>query len=368
MTWPSVSIAFPCWRRGALLEKTLASIRRQCYPGHLDLIVVEEEDDGLTRQVAAAYGARYINNPRLEPYPLFQSITKLWNLCLHACTGEIAMLQTGEVLHEGSVIMDLVQRVCSGNKIMATPLIRELNQDGLPAGWYNHPREGTRPGWISGAGPHAFRREEMLQIGGYEEMFYGYGHEDDYFLHLLRANGWSIEYVESAVCAHQWHERFKFEPITGYANRALIRTLIMDIEEGRRKPLANYKPLEVEFDVTPKMLLNLIYDTWDYPFSETYKTWVDKCWLHGDKHPDVTFVAQRTVANEGRGLISELGEMITECAWSLTRLDEAVEESEKTSFPSWCNRCRHAALIHGTWATHAYSRARKLSLQWKSAS
>src|SRR6266852_4778631 len=130
--WPSVSIAFPCWRRGVLLEKTLASIRRQKYPGDLELIVVEEEDDGYTKTVAQAFGAKYIHNPRLEPYPVFQSIAELWNLGLHACTGEIAVLQTAEVLHESpKVIEDLVHRAWwSGQRILATPLIKDLGQDG----------------------------------------------------------------------------------------------------------------------------------------------------------------------------------------------------------------------------------------------
>jgi hypothetical protein len=361
MNWPSVSIAFPCWRRGALLEKTLDSIRRQKYPGPLELIVVEEEDDGYTKKVAEAFGAKYIHNPRLEPYPVFQSITELWNLCLHACTGEIAILQTAEVLHESStVIEELVLTVDAGSKILATPLIKDLAQDGSFAGWYNHPREGSRPGWVSGAGPHAFRRQEMLEIGGYEELFYGYGHEDDYLFHLLRLNGWSIEYVDTITCAHQWHERIKFEDTTGYANRSLIRTLIMEIEDGKRKPVANRQPLEYEIGPGHPEIRDAVLQALALPMSETYKRWVEHCWLGGDQNVDLTFVAQRTIANEGQGILSQIGEMVLEAAWARQRADEAFKVSRSTDLPSWSGRARICGYIHETWASRSIARARKL--------
>lgn len=361
MSWPSVSIAFPCWRRGALLEKTLVSIHEQKYPGQLDLVVVEEEDDGYTRKVAKAFNAYYVQKPRLEPYPVFQSITELWNLCLEKCTGEIAILQTAEVLHESKgVIEELVARVSTGEKILAVPLIKDLAPDGSFVDWFNHPTKGSRPGWISGAGPHAFRRSEMLEIGGYEELFYGYGHEDDYLFYLLRKNGWRIEYVDTAICAHQWHERIKFEDTTGYANRSLIRILTMEIEDGWRAPLANKQDLHFEADANYAELNDVIYQTLNLPMSETYKNWVNHCWLNGAKNVDLTFVAQRTVANEGNGDLSLLGEMVLECAWAIKRSEEAFEVCRKTSLPSWSVRAGRCAMIHRTWATRSLRRARKL--------
>jgi len=359
--WPSVSIAFPCWRRGALLEKTLCSIRRQKYPGKLDLIVVEEEDDGYTKQVADSFGAHYIHNPRLEPYPVFQSITELWNLCLHACTGEIAILQTAEVLHESeSVIECLVRMVETREKTLAVPLIKDLGQDGAFQGWYNHPREGSRPGWVSGAGPHAFRRQEMLEIGGYEELFYGYGHEDDYLFYLLRRNGWEIKYVEDSICAHQWHERIKFEDTTGYANRALIRILTMEIEDGERRPLANRQELQFNPWANYEELNDVIYQTLKFPMGETYKNWVDHCWLRGAQNVDLTFVSQRTIANEGRGDISLLGEMVLECAWAIKRSEEAFKVAQGTSLPAWGARAARCGMIQRTWASRSLAKARKL--------
>jgi glycosyltransferase involved in cell wall biosynthesis len=358
----TVSIAFPCWNRGRELRVTLESIKRQNYP--VELVVVEDGDDGLTEALAAEYGAKYFRRERTEAYPIFQNIASLWNLCMKHSTGDILILQTAEVLHESeNVIAELVACVESKPKILATPLIKDLAPDGSFAGWYNHPREGSRPGWVSGAGPHAFRKSEMLEIGGYTELMYGYGHEDDLLMFMLRKNGWSIEYVESAVCAHQWHERVKYEPVTGYANRALLHILTMEIEDGTRLPVANRQPLEIdtsttEQDVTAAVAAALSHRT--LQMSMEFKAWATECWLNGNRHPDIIFVYQRNIANEGLGRVSEIGEMITEAAWAVVRAEEARKAAAITPDEKWARRALERAEITHTWAARALSKARKL--------
>lgn len=154
----------------------------------------------------------------------------------------------------------------------------------------------------------------MLEVGGYEENFYGYGFEDGFLFYILRKNGWSIEYVESAVCAHQWHERTKYEPVTGYANRSLLNILTMEIEDGTRLPLANKEPLRLETAVAEEQITGAVRMALSLPMSRTFKDWAIECWMNGNKNPDITFVHQRTIANEGMGKVSQIGEMITEAA------------------------------------------------------
>jgi len=361
----SVSIAFPCWHRGRELRVTLESIKRQNYP--VELVIIEDGDDGLTEDLAAEYGARYIRRERKEAYPIFQNIAEMWNQCAFESKGDIILLQTAEVLHESpDVIAKLVERVQSKPKVMATPLIKDLHPDGSFAGWYNHPTEGSRPGWVSGAGPHAIRREDFLTFGGYEEMFYGYGGEDNYWLFLLKKNGFSIEYVESAVCAHQWHERMKYEPVTGYANRALINTLIMEIEAGQRPALANCQPLQIDTSVTiDDVTMAVCAALRRGDMTHKFKTWAVDCWLQGNRHPDVTFIWQREIANEGMGGVYEIGEMITEAAWALARAEEACTVAANTNDSAWATRALWCAKITHTWAFRSIERARKLMEQEK---
>jgi glycosyltransferase involved in cell wall biosynthesis len=362
----SVSLAFPCWNRGKLLDRTLRSIKRQNYPEkYLELVVVEDGDDGITAGVAHSHGAEYIRRERTESYPIFQNIASHWNLCLKVCHNEIAILQTAEVMHESEhVIEELVKHIGNRKKVLATALVADLAPDGSFAGWYNHPREGSRPGWISGSGPHAFRREEMLEIGGYTELFYGYGHEDDELFFRLRKDGWSIEYVESAVCAHQWHERTKFEPVTGYANRSLIRTLTMEIEDGKRSLVANKEPFQFDAAIEEEQITGAVLAALNsFPMSRTFKTWAVDCWLAGNKHPDMTFVYQRDIANEGMGKVSEIGEMITEAAWAFIRAHEAYHVADTARCDgklAWAARAERCGDIDATWASRALARAHRL--------
>jgi glycosyltransferase involved in cell wall biosynthesis len=349
-----ITVAFPCWNRAALLVNTLKSIARQNYP--VELIVVESGNDGQTETVASDFGAKYFREERDE-YPAFQNIAKLWNRCWQAATNEIVILQCAEVLHESeNVIVDLVASVESGNKILATPLIKDLAQDGSFAGWYNHPREGSRPGWVSGAGPHAFRKSEMEKIGGYEELFYGYGQEDNFWFHILRKNGWTIEYVESAVCAHQWHERPKFEPTTGYANLSLIHILTMEIEDGTREPIANKQPLVVHKSPTVEEVCSVLSDCTKLPMSKTFREWEYK---RDGMHVDDLFVYQRNIANEKLGDVSEIGEMITESAWAVLREAECRKVAA-LAYGTWAQRATRCADIHATWAAMSLEKARRL--------
>ena len=249
-------------------------------------------------------------------------------------------------------------RVLSGNKILATPLIKDLNQDGSFNGWYNHPREGSRPGWVSGAGPHAFRREEMLEIGGYEEMFFGYGHEDDFWFHILRKNSWTTQYVESAVCAHQWHNRPIFEPTTGYANLSLIHILTMEIDDGTREPLANKQPLTIRKSPTVDEILLLVAETENLPMSDNFRQW-KKEYIFGNMHVDDLFVWQRTIANEKLGKVAEIGEMITESTWAIMRESEARKVAAM-AYGTWAQRASRCADIHATWAALSLDKAKRL--------
>jgi hypothetical protein len=363
---PSISIAFPCWNRGALLHITLKSIARQKYPGPVELVVVESGDDGLTEDVAMEFGAQYIRLPR-EDYPVFQSIAEMWNVCARESHNDILILQTAEVMHETpNVLADLVARVQSGPKVMATALVKDLAPDGSFDGWYNHPTAGSRPGWVSGAGPHAIHRGQFLALGGYEEMFYGYGSEDNYWMYLLRRNGFSIEYVESAVCAHQWHERTKYEPVTGYANRSLINILTMEIEDGIRAPVANKEPLVIEASVTEEDVTRAVKGAMEIEPSRYFHDWARQCWLAGNHNADLTFVAQRSTANQGSEVmvIYRIREMVTEAAWAVVRGKEAYKVAAGAMLEgmnSWSARAARCGDIHATWATMSLRKARILA-------
>lgn len=357
-----VSIVMPCWNRAQFLPRTIDSILRQSYPGELEFVIVETGNDG-TQAVAERYGCRYLNFPRDE-HPLYQHLCAMWNIGIREAKNEIVILQNAEIVHEsGGVVSDLVALVESGPKVHAMPLVKDAEADGTFRDWCNHPTEGCRPRWRFGGGPMAFLRADLLWVGGWEELFYGYGHEDDFFFYLLNRHGFKLEYAMNAVCTHWDHERVPYDPTTGYANRALIRLLTFQIEHGLREPFANRQPLAVKLGPTDDDLSDEIMRLWRLDSSKVFKQWAER-WISGDRTPDDNFTISNYCLNEGRGMISGATYHTTEAAYSFLRAKRDKEISEDAwakGMDKWSARASFCAVIHETWAATALAQSREIN-------
>jgi glycosyltransferase involved in cell wall biosynthesis len=60
---PAVSVVLPTFNNAATLPATLTSLRRQRYPGKLEVIVVDGGSSDTTRTIARDHGAQIIENP-----------------------------------------------------------------------------------------------------------------------------------------------------------------------------------------------------------------------------------------------------------------------------------------------------------------
>lgn len=348
----------PCYKRGLMLEKCLQSIREQDYDGNIELMVVDDGRDGITEGVAFNFGARYYSIPRFEAYPEFQSVAKLWNHCILLCHTEALIMQSCDIVYDSpNLVSDLVAKLESDATVHASPLVRILDRAGAWGGdYYNHPSEGCRPGWVFGGAPHIFRKSQLVKMGGYDQRFFGYGHEDDYFFYLLAKNGLHHEYVTTATASHLWHERPAFEPTTGYANRSLMRLFVMEVEGDFRAPKANGEPIAT-FSL-PLPIDTFVAAGLTESLGETYDGWA-RAWLAGNRNVDETFDVGRTVANQGNAT-SEIGEMILESAWATLRAAECmVAQHRAIAKPdlAWAQRCHECGNIHRAWAARAQLRA-----------
>lgn len=361
----SVTIGFPCWNRAEYLQRTLESIRRQNFNEPLELIVAESGDDGKTKIIAEKYGCRYFSMPR-EEYPEFQSVSKMWNALINQANNEVLILQCAECVHESdNLIEELVKTVESGPKICTTALLRDLDSQGQFRGWYNHPKEGSRPGWISGSGPIAIKTADVRNMGGFEELFYGYGHEDDYFYFLLGKNGFHVGYTIGAVCGHLDHPRTAYERVTGFANRALIRILTHEVNAGLRPPHANIRRLDTVQPVNQRRIMRDLTEAIDLGASREFTAWVND-FFNGDKSPENAFQAHRNAANEGRGLISHICEMAAEAVWARLIRDEDIAASKvNTHGGAWLARIYRAADIMEVWTSTAADYGAQLKLEFE---
>lgn len=337
---PTVSIIMPARNRGHLLGRTLLSIRQQEYPS-LEIIVVEDGDDGITQSVASAHGAEYIRSVRSEVYPEWQSLAVIRNLGLRAAKGDIIITQDAEIIHEGSVIRTLVDALGTNHKILAAAKTKLLDEEGNTQSWLS--------GFV-GACPSAVYRETAVAIGGHEEQFFGYGCEDDWYVQLLNWNGVQSRRIDT-VAAHQWHPSTPFEPFTGNANRALCWALRTETLFGKRPAHANIGPIIRQSDITPSMLAELLL------------TVAPK--LDGQDDVNAIFdVRNAASAAQNENPESNSGAYViqqaAESAWGM-RWASLCEQAAQTAYPVWASRLAKCREHHLTLSAVAYYAAMRVS-------
>lgn len=236
----SVSVVLSCFRRAQLLYNTLQSIREQGY-SPLQLIVVEDGyDGGGTSAVATRFEAEYYCRRNRPDGPGFQNPARIHNIGIRKAKNDIVILQGGEVRWtQKDGIRQLIQPIeerC-GHTVSTFPLCRSLDPQGHFLEWYMHPREGERSGWQINF-CQAASRKALLNIGGFDEDFTGYGHEDDDFEFRLRRSGVEFQWAPNVTVEHQWHTREKYD-CSNEAGKNLANDKRRRIEMGEKSFTAN---------------------------------------------------------------------------------------------------------------------------------
>lgn len=341
---PWVSIILPCRNRGKHLAKTLESFQAQNYP-NLEVLVVEDGDDGATKAAAEEYGAKYISFVRTEVYPSFQSVSRVFNAGIAQSTGTILILQAPETFHEGQVIRSMVDAVKDDPKKMAVVQTNRMFEDGSQQAL----------GTSAGASPRALQRQAVLDIGGFEESFFGYGYEDDFFVYLLERNGILTVQPEGCSAVHQWHPSTEggYEPFTGHANRSRCWGMALAIRWYDRPAQANIGPIlmpeaTLELDACVRHAYNTFSDS-------SYKQWAWS-WMTGTRDDDATLkalnVAARVSSQVQQAVPASIAWRAAEAAWASIWAGRCASEYDrvKDSDPIWaarvlkCKEC-HDALV-----------------------
>ena len=202
----TVSIILPLHRRTQLLSHTLTSIAYQDYP-QVDAIVVEDRPvDQSGRQLCERYGATYYVSTKGEGY---NNVSTIYNIGIKRAHGDIIVMQSSECMFSNrDDLSKLVAAIKDDEMKSAVPLVQSLGPRGEFIEWYNHPRLGARAGW-TGFFCHAMHRSQLMKIGGYDEGFRGYGHDDDLLLFRMKWNGIQPQFVEDVLVTHQWHTRHR---------------------------------------------------------------------------------------------------------------------------------------------------------------
>jgi len=189
-----LTLIMTTYNRDVLLQRGLMSITSHPW---LRILVVNDGVEGNAKAICERYGADYLftdaaNTWRVPGFAL--------NIGVKNCASENIILSCAEIYHMNACCRIL--RDSCGDKTLAIP--QGWDDDGtyVEHGTVNKlPILNTKLPFLM-----ALRRNEYMDIGGYDEDFTGSAYDDDDIVGRLVDNG--CEYVETdALCVHLYHGR-----------------------------------------------------------------------------------------------------------------------------------------------------------------
>jgi cellulose synthase (UDP-forming) len=199
---PSVDVYIPIYSESPeILEKTLAAARAMHY-GNKTVFVLDDSRRDVVRDLAVAYGARYINGPRRH--------AKAGNLnnALALTGGELIVVFDTDHIPVSSFLCETVPFFSDPKVgVVQTPhhfynsdifqrAFRSGGQVPNEQDMFNHGIQGGRDGWkgafFVGSGA-VFRRQALEQIGGFKLMSIT---EDIHSSQHLHAKGYTSVFVD----------------------------------------------------------------------------------------------------------------------------------------------------------------------------
>jgi glycosyltransferase involved in cell wall biosynthesis len=206
-----VSVVIGTRNQAASLGRTLASYARQTWPAdRFEVVVVDSESADATADVCAAakhpFALRYIRRPN-------QGKSAARNAGLAAAAGPVVLLTDADVTADGRLIerhrdaqRDYPGTVVVGQQFMVDAPDAGMDGGGQPVGrpcldraW----RRGRRLSWRQFVtGNASLGRRQLLDCGGFDEHFRGYGYEDYELGYRLAQAGAAFVFDPGAINFH----------------------------------------------------------------------------------------------------------------------------------------------------------------------
>lgn len=229
----NVSICISAYRRSKQLGVTLQSIQSQAYPS-LDIVVVEDGDDGVTKTVCDEFGARYFSRKR-RPDVHWSNPAVPNNIAVRQAENDILIIQNAECRHDDpATIEKLIAPVIADPMVATYAAVAALKEDGNFGEWYCHPTESRRPLFFCGA----IHKDRIVELGGFEEGFQYYGYEDSDMAERLTRNGVKHTFLTVPV-THQWHPRGDGVASEVAESKLLFEERVRKMDAGELSLVAN---------------------------------------------------------------------------------------------------------------------------------
>jgi GT2 family glycosyltransferase len=236
-----ISIVMTAYKRPKLLKNTLESIKMQTRKPDEIIVVEDGHDGGVTQGVAITakneglpvkYFCRQ-NRPHLD----YSNPAIPKNIGIKQATGDILIIQCAEVAYTSpNDILNMTRPVeeCRGVSTFATVSARD-EQGGFQE-WYAGPNRAEK--WFLDF-CQAVRREAVVDIGGFDELYEGYGFDDDDFALRLQASGIQYRWALDVECHHQWHPIYNKVESLSIRGRMRYDKMKEEVDAGKRSPVAN---------------------------------------------------------------------------------------------------------------------------------
>jgi GT2 family glycosyltransferase len=207
----TVSVTMSSFMRHPQLRDTLETYLVQTRRPDEIIIVEDGYDQGATKGVCDEFSDRGLpmkwlcrrNRPNLN----FSNAAIPRNIGIRAATGEVLIIANPEVKFTKPTdfenIVGPVEAAGEAGKLSCCAPCLAFNRDGSERGWYADPRcDGNFSHFCQ-----AYRRLDVVAIGGFDERFQLYGYEDHDFNSRLYHSGVRTVWAENVVVYHMWHEQ-----------------------------------------------------------------------------------------------------------------------------------------------------------------
>ena len=203
----NISIVMPTFNRRSTLEVVLPSLLQQTYQDYEILLCDAGSSDG-TRELV-----EQLDSPRLRWLPGADSgRAGARNRGLEHANGQVVLFTDADIIADPHLVEVHVARhqqpgprAVVGCEVQVKSLeeYEAFRQD--PQAHARHKPGRQRLPWhYFLTGNASAPRATLLQVGGFDEAFQGYGHEDLELGYRLQKSGLAIEYASAAVNYH-WH-------------------------------------------------------------------------------------------------------------------------------------------------------------------
>jgi len=216
----NVSVCVTNFRKAHLFKESIKSIVPQLINGDELCVVDDGEYDGI-KEVLKGYSIkwRYVSTGNKR----YRSGCKAKNIALKISRNPIIIISDPEVYHISPCITKMREMLQKNPKQFIVPgsmyLSKNINQTVelffLNKKVFSFIPHSMAP-YIGGV-----MRQELFDIGGWDERFKYWGNDDNDLMHRLRLNGCEHVVVDELEALHQWHPRPPKEAI-GDANESLL--------------------------------------------------------------------------------------------------------------------------------------------------